>query len=538
MLTKLLSITSRWKLALISGALFVLAFPEIGNLFPFIFVAWIPLLAIEQRLIKENNPSKKLFLPVYLTFFVYNLGTTWWIWNADQSGAVLAIFANSLLMSLAFQVYHTIHKKLGTSWQVITFVSTWISFEFLHFHWELSWPWLTIGNVFAVSTPIVQWYAQTGVLGGSLWIVLVAVLLFRIATNNVSNRKRASLIFGTVLFVPILCSLTSYFTKQTKGLAYNVCVIQPNIDPYNEKFTSPDSEQFEKIITLIKTHAQPSTQLILAPETALYPNYSLDEHELIRFPNGSYPFNQSILTLLENYPKSGLLIGAATHATFEHSNSAASKFDNQSGVYIENYNSSLLFTRKSPLQIIHKSKLVLGVEKIPFGTLFPFLEKMAINLGGTSGSLGIERHPKIFKHNNTIIAPLVCYESIYGGFNAQQVKQGAQFIALITNDGWWGNTPGYRQHFNFARLRAIENNRWVVRAANTGKSGIINNKGDVMHATDWWIKTGFTAQIQLQNSRTLYQQFGDYIGVIALITVVSLILKSLSYYFRKKENKI
>jgi apolipoprotein N-acyltransferase len=524
MIAKLLAIKSRWNLALLSGALFVLAFPEIGSLFPLVFIAWIPLLTIEQRIIHEQQPARKLFLPTYIAFFSYNLGTTWWIWNADKGGAVLAILANSLLMTVAFQIYHLVHKKLGNKWQIIAFASTWLCFEYLHFHWELSWPWLTLGNVFAVSPSLVQWYSITGVLGGSLWILIVTMLLFRIATNKSVNQKKNALIFGLALFVPIIISLISYFSSSTTGEPYNVSVVQPNVDPYNEKFSGSDSEQFNKIIALIRSHAQPNTQLIIAPETALYPNYSLDENELARFPYSSYQFDQPIQALLNSFPKSGLLIGAATHAVYEQPHSEISRFDEQTNSYSESYNSSLLFTQKHAPAIIHKSKLVLGVEKIPFGSLFPFLEKMAINLGGTSGSLGIEKTPKVFNHDNTIIAPLVCYESIYGGFNAAQGKQGASFIAVITNDGWWGDTPGYLQHFDFSRLRAIENNRWVVRAANTGKSGIIDNKGAVIKTTDWWKATGFSAQIELLKTKTFYQQYGDYIGVIALTITLLLLL--------------
>ena len=538
MLLKILAIQSRWKLALLSGALFVLAFPEIGDLFPLIFIAWIPLLTLEKRIIQEKKPSKKLFLPVYIAFLLYNLGTTWWIWNADKSGAVLAILANSLLMTLAFQFYHLLHKKLGSNWQLVTFVSTWLCFEYLHFHWELSWPWLTMGNVFAVSPSLVQWYSFTGVLGGSLWILLITVLLFRIATNTSINKKRLAVVFGTVLFVPLMLSLTIYFTKQTSGTTYHVCVVQPNIDPYTEKFSGSDSEQFNKIISLIQSHAQPNTQLIIAPETALYPNYSLDETELAHYPYSSYQFNQPIQSLLASFPKSGLLIGAATHAIYDQPHSEVSRFDEQTNSYSESYNSSLLFTQKHAPAIIHKSKLVLGVEKIPFGSLFPFLENMAINLGGTTGSLGIEQSPKVFHLNNTIIAPLVCYESIYGGFTAQQGKQGASFIAVITNDGWWGDTPGYRQHFDFSRLRAIENNRWVVRAANTGKSGIIDNKGAVIKMTDWWTETGFSAPIELLKTKTFYQQYGDYIGVIALtITLLQLLIFFLLVLKGKKRSE-
>jgi apolipoprotein N-acyltransferase len=113
-------------------------------------------------------------------------------------------------------------------------------------------------------------------------------------------------------------------------------------------------------------------------------------------------------------------------------------------------------------------------------------------------------------------SPIVCYESIYGGFMAKQARQGSQFLAIITNDGWWRNTPGYKQHFLFAGLRAIESNKWVVRSANTGTSGIINNRGEVVFATAWWVKDAFKSVIQLNNSKTIYNYLGDFLGYFAL----------------------
>ncbi|MFZ8281203.1 nitrilase-related carbon-nitrogen hydrolase, partial [Staphylococcus aureus] len=82
--------------------------------------------------------------------------------------------------------------------------------------------------------------------------------------------------------------------------------------------------------------------------------------------------------------------------------------------------------------------------------------------------------------SNYIAAPIICYESIYGEYIRTYVQKKATLLSIITNDGWWGNTPGYQQHLAYAKLRAIENNRWVVRSANTGVSAIINNKGNLL----------------------------------------------------------
>ena len=119
---------------------------------------------------------------------------------------------------------------------------------------------------------------------------------------------------------------------------------------------------------------------------------------------------------------------------------------------------------------------------------------------------------KIFNTSVGKIAPIVCYESIYPEFVAEQCRKGAELLSVITNDGWWGDTPGYKQHFSFSRLRAIENRRWLVRSANTGKSGVISPTGEVISETQWWKEDVLLAQTELLNENTVFSIYGDYLG--------------------------
>jgi apolipoprotein N-acyltransferase len=525
----------RWFLALLSGLLMIVSFPRTGSLFPLTFVAWIPLLLVEQFYVSQQKKSIGLFFQAYFTFLIYNIGTTWWIYFADASGAYMAFIANSLLMALAFLVYHLLHKKLGEKWKTLLFLSTWISFEFLHFNWELSWPWLTFGNVMATGTPLVQWYSITGVLGGSLWILLINVLLTAFILRPKAQRRRRQFLYITgILFIPMVISLLLYLTKNTEGKPFELVIIQPNVDPYHEKFNSSDQDQLNDLFAQINQTVRPNTQLIIAPETALYPNYNLQE---ANFENETYVEN--IREQLKKWHHADLLIGASTFKAFDVSPSSSARFDPQSRQYMERYNSSVLFSESHKTQVVHKSKLVLGVEKIPFNGIFPSLEKLAINLGGSSGSLGIENTPKIMHSKRVGFSPAVCYESIYGEFMSKQAVLGSEFIAIITNDGWWKDTPGYKQHFDFASLRAIENNRWVARSANTGKSGIINNRGDVLKETGWWKKDQFRFTIQRLQSTTIYQMTGDSIGYIALLGLsLFVVIGCWKGFMLRKETKV
>jgi apolipoprotein N-acyltransferase len=289
------------------------------------------------------------------------------------------------------------------------------------------------------------------------------------------------------------------------------------MDPYHEKFVVSSEEQLNNILALADKTVSPKTQLVVAPETALNPTSpDLVESELHQLVLYHY-----LMERRANWSNASFLIGAGTEKYFDRKNSVASRPDPDGPGFIEHYNSSVLFNEKRTPEIVHKSKLVLGVEKIPFTTIIPSLEDLSIDLGGSHGSLGIEdKGPSILTARGVSFAPVVCYESIYGDFVRRQCKQGASFIAIITNDGWWEDTPGYKQHFAFARLRAIENRKYIVRSANTGKSGIINERGDIIRETGWWKELAFRETIQLNEKKTLYQMLGDYLGYFAVVGVV------------------
>jgi apolipoprotein N-acyltransferase len=145
---------------------------------------------------------------------------------------------------------------------------------------------------------------------------------------------------------------------------------------------------------------------------------------------------------------------------------------------------------------------------------------LAVDLGGTSGSLGSENRLNNFNIKNINIRPLICYESIYGEMNFNN----SNLIAIITNDGWWKNTAGFKQHFSYARLRAIEQRKTIVRSANTGISGVIAAKGEVLAQTKWAEAICIEATVGVNNKKTFYAQFGNYIGRLSLFITFMLMI--------------
>lgn len=520
-----LSAMQYWKphnliLAALSGFLFWLAWPARGFA-PILFVAWIPLLFIEDHFYQycEKKSGRRLFWTSYFAFLLWNLLTTWWIYNASLFGAVSAIVCNALFMAVVFRLFHFTRCKVGNVAGYASLIFYWIGFEYLHMNWDLSWPWLTLGNGFSAYYKWVQWYEYTGTLGGSVWILIVNILLF-LSIKKAFIARRAYL-FGKkiiaallIILLPVSFSIVRYNGYKEISQPVSIAVVQPNIDPYNEKFSGMSAhEQLVKILRLASTVTDTATDYLVAPETAM-PS-GMWENEL-----KSHPDMKLLRSYLKTFDNLTVVIGASTNEMYPdktpHS-ATARKFTDSNGYY-DSYNTAMQIDNFSDsIQLYHKSKLVPGVEKMPFPSVFKYIDKFAIDLGGMSGSLGIEKEPKNFTaHSSEKIAPVICYESIYGEYVADYVRKGAELLFIITNDGWWGDTPGYRQHLQYGRLRAIEMRRSIARSANTGISCFINQRGDISQPTKWWEDAAIRETINANNEITFYAAHGDYIARFAL----------------------
>ncbi len=519
-------------LSLLSALL--LAFGWFPNGFtPLLFIAFVPLLMVEHIIFQNPHKYKSLtlFTCTYFVFLLWNILTTWWIKNASLGGAVMAITCNALLMTITFLLFHNVKKRIGEKWGVLLFISFWITFEFLHHDWDLTWTWLTLGNAFAEVPNWIQWYEYTGVFAGSLWILVVNGFFFNIISKydfsqkenfgKINRNKIAGL--AALLTLPIIVSYCILAFPDNLKESVNAVIVQPNIDPYNEKFVADYEEQLQKMLKLASEKTDSATDYLIFPETAL----TEDIWE------GQIEQSSSIHILkqfLKSYPRLKIIAGASTARIYQPNeplSSTARKFKHQDAYY-DAYNTALQLDSTNKIQVYHKSKLVPGVEKMPFPFIFKYIENLAIDMGGTTGSLGTQDERTVFVSEDEKIkaAPVICYESVYGEYVSDYVKKGASFIAIITNDGWWGDTPGYRQHLKYGRLRAIETRRYIARSANTGISCLITDTGEIQQATTWWTPAVIKTKININNKLTFYTRYGDFIARFAMYLSFVLIIYS------------
>jgi apolipoprotein N-acyltransferase len=526
-------------LSILTGILLSLAWPERGFT-PLIFIGFVPLFFIQQHL--GDHLKRGMFWYAWLAFLIWNTLTTWWIWYSTDVGSIVAILLNSLFVAVIFYLFHLSKKKLYENKRgLVILIFYWISWEYFHLNWDLSWPWLTLGNAFASTPKWIQWYEYTGVFGGTLWIFLGNILAFHFVRSLILGKYKGMAIINGVVFLlvilaPIIWSEIIYNNYNEQVDPVEIVVIQPNTDPYNEQYDLSPEVLLDRNLSLASEAITDKTRFVVFPESTLYDGrYGIWENNLW----GS-PLLQKVHQFCFQHPEVSVVIGASTERIIgenEKKSNAARKFRDSSGFYYS-YNTAFLLDTSDLIQTHHKAKLTPGVEIMPSWGILKPIEGLALNLGGTVGTLGRDEHPVVFENEQSVkIAPVICYESIYGEFIAQAVRKGAQFIFIITNDGWWGNTPGHRQHFQYALLRAIETRRSIARSANTGISAFINQRGDVFQRTKYWEPAVIRQNLNINDKLTYYTRNGDYIARISVFVSAFILLIALTQgYLRKRRN--
>ncbi len=506
----------------------------------------IPLLCMER--IAEQLGRKRIWIYHYSAFVLWNAATTFWVCNATVGGGLFAIFANAFQMSLIFGLFRLSKKKFKGSLAYIFLAAAWIAWERFYFDAEISWPWLVLGNSFARTTWAVQWYEITGALGGSLWIWACNLGIFGLMVSfsegnwfTWNGKARAAAVTGlaAVLIAPFIASAVigkGYRDSMDSQENLPVLIVQPNIDPYN-KFQAMSQDRQNAILEgqirdMLADRRNDSTAgplLVLAPET-----FTSD------IICGEYGRSRTWLRftdMLEDYPDVNMIFGASSYE-FIDSEEAPSYTARRlnDGRWVESHNSALMIDGSGRTEIFHKNKLVVAVEHTPYPAVFCKIDDL---LGGVMGRCTGQGEVSLLNirsidGQSVPVGCAICYESVYGEYYTDYVRKGARAMTIITNDAWWGDTPGYRQHLSYASLRAIETRRAIARCANTGISAIIAPSGEILQPNPWWEPAVIESKIPLRDDITFFVAHGDITGRVCTF-LFCLLLMALAVRFATKK---
>lgn len=498
---------SKLWLALIAGLLLGLSFPP----FPFPFLTF-PAFFLLFRVIDLSSSAREAAFWSYLGFLLWNIIATYWLIFATVAGGVAAILANAAVMTIPVMLQYQFQRSKLPPWLIALFqAAAWISFEYLHHHWQLSWPWLTVGNAWANAPDLIQYLSITGLWGVSFWVLFTSALGYQAIAR--SNNKPAS-IGGTVLLGMPLLSLILLLAKPTAQPTnrHQVVVVQPNFDSYHRYggFAS-GSQAIEHLLRLSDSLRTSGTDLIVWPENAIQTNIS----------------NRDSLGIGAEYTKQRLsqkarewdtqIIGGATYFEFYTPANVPNLpyYTAENRPYLP-FNSALNFSPDQSIQVYRKHNLVPIVERIPYVGFLNAIDILGWVQWNQIQGYGRGKKANPLDIGETTTPALICYDSVYPSWTRKFNQQGSGYITIITNDGWWGNTSGHAQHFAYARLRAIELGRWVVRSANNGISGIIAPDGSVKVATSYKETTAFTYQVPILTNQTWYSRYGDWLAYLLL----------------------
>lgn len=519
---------TRWlMLSTFSGLLLVGGFPN-SPATGLMFIGYVPLLWIIEEISRSNEANKKRLLMryTYNAFVIWNIGSTWWVANAGLIPGLIANFLNAFFMCLPILTYYIIRQRVPKSIAYISFISFWCCWEYLHLNWELSWPWLTLGNAFAQQPNWIQWYEYTGVFGGTIWILFLNILSFEFSKSQISFKRALPLILSIIfpLLLSYFCKVNAIGLKHD-NITINSVVIQPNFEPHYEKFKIPDEVQLKRFLELSNSKIDSTTDYLIFPETS-FGYFNVDKM-------GEYPIVAQLQILTDSFPNLHIITGLDLFKMYEPSENLPKSVRKTKRGLMEIYNGAVQITKnQKEIPYYKKGKMVPGAEIFPFRILFGFLEPFFHRFNGTVEGLGTQPERSVFQSKNkkVAIAPLICYESIYGDYCTDYVRKGANTLFIMTNDGWWDDSPGYLQHLKFATLRAIELRRPIARSANTGVSAFIDIVGNISQETLYGTPAAIKSNQHTYSSLTFYSKYGDYLAKVAILLSGLIIF----YYFYKK----
>lgn len=484
------------------------------------FFGLVPLLFLNDLLPKSNTNELVFSVSVYFGTIIWHLISVGWMFSAFITGPLLILLINPLFYTLIWLSFRKIYFYEPT-FALLFVIISWICMEYLHLNWELSFTFLHLGNIFGSIPIICQWYSFTGVLGGTLWILLSNVFVFKFF----KQKSFVNLLCVTFCFiVPIVTSIFIYLSyKEPLEPKIFVKVLHPNMDCRNERKILSDDKKLKIYSNLSLLGEIEVPTFVLSPENSFF--------EPILVENLNYSKSASQITKTICISTATAFISGYVLGEFCHDTSLANKKGRyfqkiNNSKFVFTYNGAVNFNKSDQsIQYRTKKKLVPVEEFIPYPQLFRMVRNMIPSLGGFLFTFSSHDN-EIMNFANIKFSTLICYESTFGQYTASLTRKGAEVFFLLINEGWYKNFVGANMFQNISRLRAIESRRYIIRSSNDGISSIINEKGNVLKSISDFKPAILEGYFIPNKMITFYSKFGDWIGFISLLVLPFLIIYS------------
>jgi apolipoprotein N-acyltransferase len=523
-----------------SGILLGLAYPPnpVGLLGS---IGLIPLLYALER----ARSYSELIRWSYLSLVIFSALTSWWVgsWQANADpflmiSCILLVLIHPFFFIVPLVIYRAVRRRSSRLYALIFLPFLWCGGEYLHALTDASYPWLTLGNTQTYNLYYIQFIEFTGIWGLSFLLLVqncaFTAMLFALDWEERSQMRIFRIGTAIVVVTLVLPFLYGFYVlgqsnSHIPDKALRVTVVQPNENPW-DKWNKADTTNHIAVNAALSHQAEEAQQsdMFLWAENAI-PYQITDPRD---FTVGGKALSEWQHEMYASVDALGVpvLTGFPDYTRYEDLETApaASKWggisspENPNGTYRWDYfNSAGMFVPgKGLTAAYHKMQLVPFGERVPFIDEVPFLESMltwGVGISAWGKGQDITTFTVPYRDTTTQTATVICFESIYPNVVRRFVERGANFLTIITNDGWYLGTPGPLQHERFALLRAIETRRSIARAANTGISCFIDPYGRILSETEENVTTTLTSPIELRDDQTLYVRWGDWWPQLCLI---------------------
>lgn len=493
-----------FKVCLTTAALLALSYPP----FPLGFLAPFAL-AIFLNYIIGKEP-REAFRLGYVKGVLWALLTLFWIATNTVPGAIITILVTPLQYAVVWWLFQRIHRRNEAA-ALWSFPIIWTAAEYLRHFSDLRFNWLNIAYTQTYYLPFIQFIEWTGYMGLTVLLGYVTVLVYLILFKQ-ENRVRRAIILAALMVIPTVYGFYRMRDFQNhKHPTLRVGVVQPNVDPFEKWDVTFQDSTFKILKNSTLELAEANPDLVVWPETATpfylrYKTFYLNKvHGLVDSLN---------IHLITGTPDAQI-IDEDDYMT---------------------YNAAFFFKpRSANFESYNKMALVPAAESMPFKKALPFLRKLDVGGGdffsgdsfkvfsvakkARSDSLGsnISSHPQVK------VSTIICFESVFPHLVRRFVERGARILAIITNDGWFGNTSGPYQHAQYAVLRAVENRVSIARSANTGISFFIVPSGKKYEVVALQKRAVIWRDLPITTKPTFYTRHGDWLGTLCAVISIPLI---------------
>lgn len=525
-------------MAALSGVLQVLPFPIAGPVpvwrAAFCWIALLPLLwalTREQKQGRELTAGQSAALG-YLCGFVWYLGNCYWIYQTMYlyGGLDKPVAAGILvLFCLYLGLYHALFGGLfgvlrsyfGVQITLLLSPFLWVAVELARAH-ITSLPWDLLGISQVDNAALTRLAPITGAYGLSFVIALVnALWLVRIQIRERKHTRMILSIVGVILVVAYVIGVRSISVRPRERATATATLVQENLEVgAAAKGPEPSTEELLKSFSYLSRY--PGRKIYMGipekkgtPVVTFLPPAGPRDSNLIVWPESPAPFQEddpqfrAAISALAQQAEAPVIVG---NIAIERTSA------NARGYYL--YNSAAFVTPQGEfVGRYNKMHLVPFGEYVPFKQLFFFAQNL-LHEAGTFDSGGTRT---LFSVNGHRYGTFICYESIFADEVRQFVRNGADVLINISNDGWYGDTSAPWQHLNMVRMRAIENHRWILRATNTGVTASVDPQGRVVEAAPRHVRTSVRVGFGYEQDLTFYAAHGDWFAwLCAAVTSAAL----------------